>query len=102
MGLTADMGYLQRLAVDPDVEGKGIGRTLVLDGLRWVKENGAMQAVVNTQVENDRALSLYRSVGFQLLPSGLSVLGRSLGASAPEIQGSNPPMQDTRDSRDRG
>ncbi len=72
-GLTADMGYLQRLAVDPDVEGRGVGRALVLDGLTWLVSNGAHQAVVNTQVENTRALGLYRSVGFR--PAALRVVG---------------------------
>jgi ribosomal protein S18 acetylase RimI-like enzyme len=77
-GLTRSMGYLQRLAVDPDVEGRGVGRALVADGLRWLRDRGAVQAVVNTQVDNSRALGLYQSIGFVLLPSGLTVLGRSL------------------------
>jgi ribosomal protein S18 acetylase RimI-like enzyme len=86
-GLTRDIGYLQRLAVDPDTEGRGIGRILVLDGLRWARDNGAEQAVVNTQVGNARALALYESLGFRRLPEGLSVLGRTL----------DPPGGDTSD-----
>jgi ribosomal protein S18 acetylase RimI-like enzyme len=82
-GLTGTMGYLQRLAVDPDREGGGIGRALVVDGLCWLHERGAGQAVVNTQVDNHRALGLYRSIGFTLLPSGLSVLGRALEHAPP-------------------
>jgi ribosomal protein S18 acetylase RimI-like enzyme len=77
-GMTGDMGYLQRLAVDPDDAGRGIGRALVLDGLGWLRARGAVQALVNTQVDNERALGLYRSVGFRLLPTGLHVLGRAL------------------------
>jgi hypothetical protein len=33
---------------------------------------------VNTQLANDRALALYRSFGFDTIPAGLCVLGRTL------------------------
>ena len=33
---------------------------------------------MNTQLDNERALALYQSFGFEVLPAGLCVLGRSL------------------------
>lgn len=36
------------------------------------------RAVVNTQLGNDNALSLYQQVGFRREPSGLSVLSAGL------------------------
>jgi len=39
--------------------------------------------VVNTQVENERALALYLAMGFRLQPSGLEVLGRALAQHQP-------------------
>ncbi|MGD9798103.1 MAG: GNAT family N-acetyltransferase, partial [Acidimicrobiia bacterium] len=84
-GRAGTTGYLQRLAVDPAVEGRGIGRVLVVDGVQWVRRGGGTQVVVNTQVDNNRALDLYRSVGFELLPSGLRVLGRSLAGDDPAV-----------------
>ncbi|MGI9119946.1 MAG: GNAT family N-acetyltransferase [Acidimicrobiales bacterium] len=78
-GRSGTRGYLQRLAVDPAAQGRGLGRTMVVDGLRWMRRHGADRVVVNTQVGNQRALRLYQHLGFHLEPSGLAVLTRRLG-----------------------
>lgn len=78
-GRSGNRGYLQRLAVDPEAEGRGLGRALVMDGLRWMRRHGADGVVVNTQVGNQRALQLYQHLGFRLERSGLAVLTRRLG-----------------------
>jgi ribosomal protein S18 acetylase RimI-like enzyme len=77
-GLSGDHGYLQRLAVDPDRQGLGVGRALVTDSIRWLARRNVSYEVVNTQVENHRALDLYERMGFRRQPQGLAVLGRSL------------------------
>jgi ribosomal protein S18 acetylase RimI-like enzyme len=77
-GLAGSHGYLQRVAVHPDARRDGWGRTLVADALGWLWRNGARRAYVNTQLENQRALALYESFGFAILPAGLCVLGREL------------------------
>ena len=77
-GRAGQHGYIQRLAVHPDVRRAGYGRAIVLDGLRWLRRHGATQALVNTQRDNTPALALYESCGFRELPSGLCVMGRSL------------------------
>ena len=77
-GRAGGRGYLQRLAVDPHRWGQGIGRALVGDALRWLRQRGARDVVVNTQVGNERALRLYEDLGFERQPTGLVVLGRSL------------------------
>lgn len=71
-------GYLQRLAVDPASQRAGIARALVLDGLHWLLRKDASNVLVNTQPDNDRALSLYRSLGFRQQAGGLDVLHRRL------------------------
>ena len=71
-------GYVQRLAVHPDVQGRGVGAALLVDGLRWLHKRGAKRAYVNTQSDNDRAYALYQRVGFTPMPVGLCVLGRTL------------------------
>ncbi|MBK9179933.1 MAG: GNAT family N-acetyltransferase [Acidimicrobiales bacterium] len=81
-GRAARRGYLQRLAVDPARRGAGLGRALVIDGLRWMRRWGADQAVVNTQTDNDAALALYLALGFRLEPGGLAVLTRRLAPAA--------------------
>ncbi|MGI8809226.1 MAG: GNAT family N-acetyltransferase [Acidimicrobiales bacterium] len=78
-GLSANQGYLQRLAVHPDHRRCGLGRALGLDGLRWLRRKGMSEAVVNTQIGNEAALALYLSLGFRYEPIKLSVLHRRLG-----------------------
>ncbi|HVM63645.1 MAG TPA: GNAT family N-acetyltransferase [Acidimicrobiales bacterium] len=77
-GRAGRRGYLQRLAVDPDRAGYGVGAALVLDGLRWLKRWRVDRAVVNTQLDNERALRLYERLGFRRQPLGLSVLSAGI------------------------
>jgi ribosomal protein S18 acetylase RimI-like enzyme len=73
-GLALNQGYVQRLAVHPAAQGKGAGRALLADALRWLERKGAARVVVNTQESNQRALALYERFGFQSCSERLSVL----------------------------
>lgn len=77
-GRAGRQGFLQRLAVHPDRCGTGIGTTLVLDALRWAARHRATRVLVNTQTDNQRALDLYRRIGFEPTPTDLIVLTRPL------------------------
>ena len=77
-GVARDRGYLQRLAVHPRATGQGLGTSLVLDALRWMRWRGADAAYVNTQHDNTRALTLYERLGFEPEPEGLVILSREL------------------------
>jgi ribosomal protein S18 acetylase RimI-like enzyme len=77
-GSAGPRGFVQRLAVVPTNQRNGTGARLLLDGLNWMRRSGVRRAVVNTQVGNDAALALYRRVGFQDEPTGLSVLAAGL------------------------
>jgi ribosomal protein S18 acetylase RimI-like enzyme len=81
-GRSGPRGFIQRLAVDPGAQGRGTGTTLVVDGLRWLAARGAISALVNTQLDNDRALDLYVRLGFKLQRERLAVLGRPIGGAA--------------------
>jgi ribosomal protein S18 acetylase RimI-like enzyme len=73
-GRAGGRGYLQRLAVDPEMHGRGIGTSLVNDCLRWLHGKGVSLALVNTQERNRRALDLYEHLGFVQQRDGLLVL----------------------------
>jgi len=77
-GRGSGTGYVQRLAVHPDARGRGLGRSLVGDVLRWMQRRGAARALVNTQETNQAALALYRACGFRVLPEGLKVLAKAI------------------------
>jgi len=73
-GVARRLGYLQRLAVHPNIHGRGIGTALVGDALSWCRRRGCESVLVNTQEINERAHSLYQYLGFTDEPSGLAVL----------------------------
>jgi GNAT superfamily N-acetyltransferase len=77
-GRAGAQGYVQRVAVDPAARRTGWGRTLVADGLHWLRRRGTRRVLVNTQLGNAPALSLYEACGFRRLPVGLCVLARPL------------------------
>jgi ribosomal protein S18 acetylase RimI-like enzyme len=77
-GRAGRTGYLQRLAVDPQRQGRGLGRELVIDALAWLGRRHATSVLVNTQQTNGRAIDLYRSLGFEPDRAQLIVLERDL------------------------
>ncbi len=77
-GRAGTVGYLQRLAVDPQTHGRGLGTELVNEVLRWSRRHRCSSVLVNTQERNAGALRLYEHLGFTRVPEGLAVLERAL------------------------
>jgi ribosomal protein S18 acetylase RimI-like enzyme len=59
-------GHLARLAVRSDMQGKGIGYTLVHQLLNYFSKQGHTHVTVNTQQNNLASLALYRRAGFTI------------------------------------
>ena len=78
IGRAAHRGYVQRLAVAPDRHRGGVGRSLLIDGLRWLERRRVRRVMVNTQERNAAALALYEREGFERQPGGLAVLSLPL------------------------
>jgi len=78
-GRTKSCGYIQRVAVDPSRQRCGLGRTLVIDAMEWMLRRNAGRVLVNTAADNQAAISLYRSVGFETRPERLVILELSIG-----------------------
>jgi ribosomal protein S18 acetylase RimI-like enzyme len=68
------ISYLQRVAVHPRWQGAGMGRSLVRAAARSAKRNGSKAMLLNTQVDNEPAITLYETEGFVQLPESLAVL----------------------------
>lgn len=77
-GRAGRTGYVQRLAVRPDHQGRGVGGRLLIDALSWMARHAVETVLVNTGADNDAALALYRSAGFRPRPDELVVLERPL------------------------
>ncbi|MCB2223416.1 MAG: GNAT family N-acetyltransferase [Actinobacteria bacterium] len=73
-GVGVTIAYLQRLAVDPASQGKGVGRSLVRAAARWAAREGARSLMLNTQRDNVPAIGLYETEGFEVLSEPLAVL----------------------------
>ena len=71
------ISYLQRLAVHPEWQGNGMGRSLVRVAARSARAAGARAMLLNTQFDNEAALRLYEVEGFVILPERLAVLRSS-------------------------
>jgi len=73
-GFAGVTGYLQRLGVHPDVQGRGIASFLVCEAIEWAVGRGGQSMRVNTQLTNAAALRLYEGLGFTLERERLQVL----------------------------
>lgn len=76
VGHGSAIAYLQRVAVHPDWQGLGMGRSLVRAAARKARTTGARVMLLNTQFDNEPAIALYRSEGFVLLPEALTLMRR--------------------------
>jgi ribosomal protein S18 acetylase RimI-like enzyme len=74
VGFGSAVSYLQRVAVSPEWQGKGMGRSLVRVAARKARESGTKVMLLNTQFDNESAIALYESEDFVLLPEPLALL----------------------------
>ena len=58
----------------PRRPGRGHGRDLTVEALRWARHRRCLSMLVNTQESNTRALGLYERLGFVPQRHGLYVL----------------------------
>ena len=73
VGVSAEIGYLQRIAVEPGLQGSGMGRVLLRASMAWARRRGARTMMLNTQLDNERATQMYRSESFTVLPTRLTI-----------------------------
>ena len=58
------IGELYVIGVDPDSHAKGIGRSVATTALGYLKQKGLNQAMLYVDADNQKALKLYESLGF--------------------------------------
>lgn len=65
-------GRIISLAVDPDHQGRGIGKSLVASGLAWLSSKGVAYAEVLTDQNNIGAQRVYEASGFRTVYASIS------------------------------
>lgn len=78
MTFNGALAHVARLAVHPQWQGRGIGRQLMFDTLAAAVAAGCRTVVLNTQVDNQPAQRLYRSLGFRATGEEFTVYTRLL------------------------
>ena len=61
------IGSVQNVGITPEHRGLGLGRALVLQGLRGFRDSGMKSVFLEATAENSPAIELYRSIGFRLI-----------------------------------
>jgi GNAT superfamily N-acetyltransferase len=61
------VGLFEPVGTHPDFQRKGLGRAVMLEGLRRLQAGGMRQAIVSTFEDNPAAIKLYESVGFRVV-----------------------------------
>jgi len=64
--LDPPVGEIFVIAADPSTHGTGLGRALVLAGLRHLANAGLTEAMLYVEADNAPALRLYESLGFSV------------------------------------
>jgi ribosomal protein S18 acetylase RimI-like enzyme len=63
--------YIDFIGVEPACRGKGVGRSLLLEALRWGRARSRRNAALTVRQDREDALSLYRQCGFSQLSAGV-------------------------------
>jgi mycothiol synthase len=58
------LGEIYVISVDPDFQGRGLGRSLTVTGLSWLAHAGIRVGMLYVDGDNVAAVKLYRSMGF--------------------------------------
>ena len=80
-------GHIDRIAIDPDFQGKGYGAELLVITLQRMEQEGGRNVGLNTQSDNYRAHNLYGRFGFDRQRWGFRVVGKWLTDTPMETGG---------------
>ncbi len=61
-----ELGEIYVIAVDPDFRGRGLGRALVLEGMRHLTDEGMSSVMLYVDAGNHAGVALYGQLGFRL------------------------------------
>lgn len=76
----ADLADLHRVIVHPQLQGRGIGASLVRAGLEWAEAAGAGRMLLEVRPDNAAAVALYLRLGFEQVTTRRDYYGQGVDA----------------------
>lgn len=64
-------GRIYMFGIEPDYRGKGAGKKVLMAGLAYLSSKGAVVTELTVDSENEAAIAIYRSIGFEVYASSL-------------------------------
>ena len=68
VGFDGHRAWSYYVAVDPDVQGTGLGRSIMMAARAWAKDRGAPKLMLLVADNNRKVLGFYRALGFHARP----------------------------------
>lgn len=75
-GYDGHRGWINYLAVDPDIQGRGLGGRLVREAEQLLGRRGCAKVNLQIRSSNEAAVEFYRSIGYE--PDDVVSMGRRL------------------------
>ncbi len=72
-GFDGHRGWLYYVAVDPQLQSRGLGKRIVQEAIEWLKDRGAVKVQLMIRSENKKAAEFYEALGFE--DASVQVLG---------------------------
>jgi ribosomal protein S18 acetylase RimI-like enzyme len=76
VGHDGHRGWVYYVAINPDHQGRGLGRRLMQASEEWVRDRGVPKIQLMVRHTNEHAVAFYRALGY--VDSQTTVLGRFL------------------------
>lgn len=76
VGVDGHRGWMYYLAVDPDLQGRGVGRQLVAAAEDWVRSRGIPKLMLMVRNDNAAVLGFYAALGYEV--DDVAALGKRL------------------------
>ena len=65
VGHDGHRGWVYYVAVDPDSQGKGLGRTMMASVEDWLRQAGVLKLQLLVRRENAKATAFYQTLGYE-------------------------------------
>ena len=65
-------GWIGAFGVLEEHRRKGVGKALLVEGMKWLQDQGMDTLYLGVAVKNPKALDLYKSVGFEMEQEGIT------------------------------